>query len=219
MQRRTTLRVVVAAAVLPLVGASCGGDADLGGSPTGSTGVTGSPSPTPVAAVELDTDGLALVAFGTSMDDALPMLVGALGEPVDEIREQGDLPFGYGDLDSTVRRVDFGGLYVVFGDWRSPYRDDGVMHTLGWGASEAATASGTPLWTPEGIGVGSSVAELRTALPSVDLTVDEGCTGPPWYFWSGPGSYLVSLSASPAEDGARVVGLFAGEQREGFATC
>ncbi len=60
---------------------------------------------------------------------------------------------------------------------------------------------------------------MEAALPSVDLTVDEGCTGPPWYFWAGPGSYLVSLSASPAEDGALVVDLFAGEQREGFATC
>jgi hypothetical protein len=169
--------------------------------------------------LELRTDGLALVAFGDPMQDALPVLVGALGEPVEEIREHGDLPYGYGDLDSTVRRVDFGGLYVVFGDWSSPYRDDGVMHTLGWGASEASTASGTALRTPEGIGVGSSVADLRTAMPSVDLTVDEGCTGPPWYFWAGPGSYLVSLSASPAEDGALVVGLFAGEQREGFATC
>ncbi|OFW77061.1 MAG: hypothetical protein A2Z48_00140 [Actinobacteria bacterium RBG_19FT_COMBO_70_19] len=63
------------------------------------------------------------------------------------------------------------------------------------------------------------MAELRTALPSVDLTVHEGCSGPPWYFWTGPGWYLVSLSASPTEDGALVVGLFAGEQREGVATC
>jgi len=46
------------------------------------------------------------------MVDALPLLVGALGGPVDEIREHGDLPYGYGDLDSTVRRVGFGGLYV-----------------------------------------------------------------------------------------------------------
>ena len=101
-----TLRILALASALPLVGASCGGDSDGGTSPSAAR----SSSTPPVTAVELRTDGLALVAFGDPMVDALPLLVGALGGPVDEIREHGDLPYGYGDLDSTVRRVGFGVL-------------------------------------------------------------------------------------------------------------
>ena len=219
MASRTAIGTRVLAAVLLLAGVGCeDGDADGSPSAPASSAPT-SASPTSAAALELRVDGLGLVAFGDPMRDALPVLVDALGPPISEIREHGDLPYGYGGMDATVRRLDFGGLYVVFGDWSTPYRDAGAMHVLGWGATAAVSGTGTQLETPEGMGVGSSVTDLREAMPSIDLTVDQGCGGPPWYFWAGPRSYLVSLSASPSQTDARVVGLFAGEQREGFVTC
>lgn len=218
MAGRTAIGML--AAVLLLAAVGCDDDGGGGGSPSvPAPSASTSASPTPAAALALRVDGLGPVDFGDAMRDAFPLLVDALGPPASESREHGDLPYGYGGMDATVRRLDFGGLYVVFGDWSTPYRDAGEMHLLGWGATAAVSGVGTPLETPEGIGVGSSVADLREAMPSIDLTVEPGCGGPPWYFWAGPGSYLVSLSASPSKAGAVVTGLFGGEQREGFATC
>ena len=209
-----------------LTAASCGrpaGPADGSGSPTATESPSPTSSPSAAPSIELRTDGLGAVEFGRPMEEAFPILVELLGPPVDEIRVHGDLPYGYGDLDSTVRRVDFGGLYAVFGDWETPYRDDGRMHLIGWGAFERRTANGTRPATPEGITMGASVAELRAAFgPSLDLTVEEGCGGAWWYFWvasESPYDLLVSLTGPPTDTASRLDGMTAGAQREGFVTC
>ena len=229
MKRRTAAGIWALVVMMAVVGSSCGQATERGQSPvpTGSPSATESPivmespsttqSTSPVRAIRLRTNGLGLARFGEPMVDVFPLLVEILGPPVDEIRMHGDLPYGYGGMDPTVRRVDFGGLYAVFGNWDTPYRDDGVMHLAGWGASERRTANGTVLPTPEGIAVGASVADLEEALgPSLDLSVHEGCTGPPWYFVAGSG-LVVNLTGSPSDPGSRLAALSARVQREGWA--
>ena len=229
MKRRTAVGIWALVMMMAVVGLSCGQatERERLPVPTGSRSgiespsVMESPSTTqsmsPARAVQLRTNGLGLARFGEPMVDIFPLLVEILGPPVDEIRMHGDMPYGYGDMDSTVRRVDFGGLYAVFGDWDTHYRDDGVMHLAGWGASERRTANGTVLSTPEGIAVGASVADLEEALgPSLDLSVHEGCTGPPWYFVAGSG-LVVNLTGSPSDPGSRLAALSARVQREGWA--
>ncbi|MGA9161333.1 MAG: hypothetical protein WB297_10800 [Actinomycetota bacterium] len=175
--------------------------------------------------VELRPDGLADFAFGRPMVEVLPGLVGLLGEPREDIRMHGDIPFGYGGMETTARVVTFGGLEVVFHDWSGYFREDGVMHLVAWGAEGRWTSAGVVLATPEGISVGDGVAELRTAfgpalhLPDVDLP---GCAGPPWYFAVEPGEpwgLIGSLDAPPSGPGAAVTRLSAGAQREGWMPC
>jgi hypothetical protein len=157
------------------------------------------------------------------MTEVLPALVAILGKPVDDAQMHGDLPLGYDGMNSTARSLDFGGLVVVFGDW-ADYADAGTMHLVGWGASGRRTANGTRLATPDGIRSGSTVADLEAAfgsslhLPHVD---QPGCGGPPWYFAVNPDvlDLIGSLTAPPSDPEARVDGLGAGSQREGWIPC
>ena len=105
------------------------------------------PPPTTVpvpAQVVLAPDGLGIVAFGDDGETVLATLAGVLGPPIDD-RPLGSCPSGEAD-----RLVQFAELAVLFGGGR----------LVAW---DVGPASGTlpPLATAEGIGVGSSVAELR----------------------------------------------------------
>ena len=105
------------------------------------------PATVPVPAqVVLAPDGLGIVAFGDDSETVLAALAGVLGPPVDD-RPLGSCPSGEAD-----RLVQFAELAVLFGGGRF----------VAWDVGPASGAL-PPLATAEGIGVGSSVAELRTA--------------------------------------------------------
>jgi hypothetical protein len=147
-----------------------------------------------VGRLEVHLDGPDGFAFGDAMTMVVPALIELLGAPIEDVRMHGDLPLGFGGADSTARTVDFGGLELVFGDWPTPYRDDGVMHLVAWGISARRTASGTRLLTRVGVDVGSSVAGLRDAFDSELELPPPWCHGPVWYFAVGP------------DDGAQLIG-------------
>ncbi len=156
-------------------------------------------------------DGLGDVPFGVVEAEALPRLIGVLGQqPDDEMTITGEMPGGFGG--TAVRFVDFGPLTVIFNDSQYAFRDDGEMHFAGW----VLGAPGPPGWvTPQGITVGSSVDELRAAfgdqlsLPSAPAE----CTGT-WIFGVGPGyvGFEGELSGPPGDAGSRVTSLAAGAQ-------
>jgi hypothetical protein len=154
--------LVVAASALPLLAAGCAGDdaGDLSRPEPTSTTVpavtsttapptsTAPPESTAEAAVQvvLAPDGLGLVAFGEDADAALARLAGVLGPPADD-RPLGRCPSGEAD-----RLVQFAELGVLFGGGRF----------VAWDVGPPAGAL-PPLATAEGIGAGSSLAELRRA--------------------------------------------------------
>jgi hypothetical protein len=116
------------------------------------------------------------------MTTVLPALVELLGEPVEDARMHGDLPLGYWGVDATARSVDFGGLVVVFGDWPTPYRDDGVMHAVSWGVTRRRTTNGTRLVPVGGISIGATVADLAARFGAALELPPGWCGGPVWYF-------------------------------------
>jgi hypothetical protein len=185
-----------------------------------------SESPSPVAGrLELSTDGVDGFSFGDPMTQVMRGLVELLGNPVDDVRVHGDMPMGWGDVDTTVRLVDFGGLRVVFEDWEGYFRSDGVMHLVSWSAGRHRTLGGTVLAVPGGISVRASVPDLMGAFgPSLHLpdVAQPGCAGPPWYFAvtpEEPWGLIGSLSGPPSDPETRVQGLGAGASDEGWIPC
>ncbi|HEV2070934.1 MAG TPA: hypothetical protein VGR26_14185 [Acidimicrobiales bacterium] len=153
--------VLAAAVTLSLLAGGCAGDGDelSRRQPTSTTApaATGTTAPAPPtsappttvpvpAQVVLAPDGLGIVAFGDDGETVLAALAGVLGPPVDD-RPLGSCPSGEAD-----RLVQFAELAVLLGGGRF----------VAW---DVGPASGTlpSLATAEGIGVGSSVAELRAA--------------------------------------------------------
>jgi len=113
--------------------------------------------------LELRTDGLGEFSFGDPMPRVFSELVGLLGEPDGDVRMHGDMPMGWGGMDTVVRIVDFEGLRVVFDDWEGYFRDDGVMHLVSWGVDARRASGGVRLVTAEEISVGANVVDLQEA--------------------------------------------------------
>ena len=113
------------------------------------------------AGVKLSRDGLGVASFGDDAEDALARLREAMGKPNTlskwlpmERSLWGACP------GSEVRGAKWGDLLVLFSD-RSELSDE--RHVSGWFLGGASVYGRTTLRTPEGIGLGSTVAELRTA--------------------------------------------------------
>ncbi len=168
------------------------------------------PSP-PTGELVLRSDGLGVVAFGEPLETALPALTKAVGsQPTADSTTTGVMPQGFGG--STVRFVSFGQLTVIFSDG-GYYRDDGVMYFAGWSLGGPGQAS----WaTPQGITIGSTVDDLRTAYGDqlrLPPAPDE-CAGGAWTFSVGPTAlgFEGELSGPPTDTLSTVTRLAAGAQ-------
>lgn len=135
----------------------------LGPAAEPSTTVSSTETAAPAGDVVLLSDGLGIVSFGERADVAVSRVIDALGrQPTGDFTASGDMPYGFGGPDATVRFVDFGGLSLTFTDW-GYYRDDREMHFAGWGFRSLEGTGLTTLTTPEGITVGSTVEGLQNA--------------------------------------------------------
>jgi hypothetical protein len=114
----------------------------------------------------LRADGLGAIEFGGPTASTMEAFVGVMGLPVpgEEYPYEGH----------PLRHVYWEdmGLAVVFSDYGF-YRDDGVEHLAGWihGRSVGDLAgwyrdpNSFPLHTAEGVGIGSTLSDLRSAYP------------------------------------------------------
>ena len=104
--------------------------------------------------VDATTDDEVLVGFGDDAGTALPLVSGALGEPV------GDSGWGADGACSAaeVRRLGWGGLQIVLA--RNSADDSGRF--VQW-YLDGLDSTVTSWWTLERIGIGSTVADLRAA--------------------------------------------------------
>lgn len=103
----------------------------------------------PVGDIVLGPLGLGVVDFGVEAATALAALEARLGPPVDD-RPLGSCPSGEVD-----RVVQFGELSVLTGV------TGGTERFVGWDLGASSTG-GSRLTTTEGIGIGTSLAELRS---------------------------------------------------------
>lgn len=181
----------------PSVPAATSPAAPTSPAPSSPAPATGTVPATP--AVVLSPDGVGVAKFGDDADTAIRALTAALGRPdrdtgyVGSFSEFGTCP---GD---KVRGVIWKDFTVLFAQGRTPARSDGRPHLLdfGYGTTGSSTPAQPKLATSKGIGLGSTLAEIRKAYGPVETYYDEitQSTGftigePPhqlFGFLSGPG--------------------------------
>lgn len=138
-----------------------------------STSPTTSTSVPSVEDLRLWSGGIGDVRFGVDPEGVISYMSRRLGEPTEDS--------GYIDSYSTfgscpgsrVRGVRWGDLQLLFGDESTVV--DGRLHFFSWkyGPKSRATPVPDGLRTESGITLGSTVADLRKAHPSVQIFSDE----------------------------------------------
>lgn len=147
------------------------------------------------ATVELTDEGIQAgsiwLPFGHDDDETVATLMSIFGPPssdsgwVDSITE-GGAQFGVCPS-PHVRGVSWGdagtvSLQLLFTDSDTDFWTGGVEHFFTFYYSDSADPMG--LTTPEGIGVGSSLGELKTAYDPAKIIIDEAFFDPGLGFWS-----------------------------------
>jgi hypothetical protein len=126
----------------------------------------------PTSGVILAADGVGVAAFGDEPDAAVAAVTAILGEPT---QDSGWVePFTISACPGTeYRRVSWGAFSLQFSDQSS--KADGRRHLFGYEYGEVGRTDATPagIVTAEGIGVGSTVAELKSAYPGVSVVAGE----------------------------------------------
>lgn len=159
--------------------------------PTTTTAAPTTVAPEPVV---LRPDGVGALPFGTEAEVMLTYLTARLGTPnVDSGWVAApSSPFGVCP-GSQVRGLRWGPLQVLLGD-----EGNATRHLFSWVYATALLPANEPvgaaggLQTPEGIGLGSSIADLFAAFPS--LTVSTDVYGPT-YSTGGLVGYAGTLSS------------------------
>jgi hypothetical protein len=141
--------------------------------------VTTAESATTTTSVEpaiLHAGGVGAVDFGTPMDEALAVLAVTLGTPdeVERVELDEEMCCGRGEADSVgcIRLMGWAtwqqlGLRLTFSDWGGDSPEPAPPRLDRWEAFAAGVA------TVEGIGVGSTVDDLRRAYPEVQFGIEQ----------------------------------------------
>ena len=148
--------------------------------PTEAPATTVAPSTTVApATVVLARDGLGVVPFGTDADGAVAALTAVLGPPTEDTGWVDPLTIST-CAGTELRRVSWGALSILLGDPAGT----GVRQVFASSYGNVTGVEPQPpgLVTPEGVGLGASVADLRAAYPGVVLNPgEEGLIEPSFF--------------------------------------
>jgi hypothetical protein len=160
--------------------------------------------------VVLERDGIGLVSFCADADPAIATVTAVLGAPDDDTGWADPLSIS-ACSGTEVRRVTWGSLDLYFGDV-SRFAE-GRQHFFGYSYGDVDGFDVAPpgLATPEGIGLGTSVAFLRAAYPAVSLIPGEESIQEPTFYVDDS---LRGLVTDVADDG--VVTVIIGGEACGF---
>jgi len=155
--------------------------------PSTSAAPSATPTPTPTpseeARVVLDGGGLGIAALGDRPEDVIEALNGRYGSPVEDSDWIPAGESGFGICPGTlVRVVDYGQLAVAMSDGPTDYGAAGQRHLFAYTVAarnpdDPAAEYGDGPQTAKGIGVGSTVLDLRAAFGG-GLVVREGQNDP-----------------------------------------
>lgn len=136
------------------------------------TAVATSAPPTTAAPVTLglQRDGLVVAALGTETEAAIAAVTGALGVPTEDTGWVDPLTIST-CAGTELRRVSWGVLSLLFGDPAGA----GARVFFAYSYGDVAGLGGQPagLLTPEGLGLGTLVTDLRVAYPAVTVNAGE----------------------------------------------
>ena len=133
---------------------------------------TAAPTQPPSEGLTLDGRGVGAASFGDDPDTAIAAVSGVLGDPTDDSGWVD--PFTISACPGNeYRRVSWGAFSLQFSDSTSVA--DGRRHFFGYEYGEVGSTDVQPpgLETSEGIGIGSTVAELKQAYPGVAVFAGE----------------------------------------------
>ena len=160
-------------------------------------------SPAPLVAVGLNTDGLGDVLFGIDPQTVIEDISALFGGPDLDSDWIPATPNVYGTCPgTTMRAVGWGSLVVIFIDDASDL--GGWFYTYTYGYDYAENEGGVDpreldLRTPEGIGLGATVAELGRAF-GPDLSSDGDTELDVWSFTAATAGFRGLLSGPDPED-------------------
>lgn len=138
------------------------------------------------AKVELTDEGIQAgdqwIYFGYDDDDAVTHISGVLGAPSKDTGWIG--PVGdYGVcLGPKMRAVEWGSLVTLYTNGDTDFWFGGVEHFYGFYYTDITDPP--DLRTPQGIGIGSSLGQLKAAYDSAKIVIDEAFFDPSVGFWS-----------------------------------
>lgn len=178
------------------------------------------PTPTPEATEEervvLDGEGLGIARFGDAPEDVIEALNGRYGSPD---RDSDWVPAAsgqFGACPGTVARgVYYGQLFVLLTDGETPYGPEGQRHLTFYQVTvegeDPAAEYGDGPQTVEGIGVGSTVADLQAAFGGGVVTQEDERLGPLYTVSDAAGAELLSGSLTDTSEAGVVTAVSAGQ--------
>lgn len=162
--------------------------------------------PEAVAELVLRQDGIGTKSFGAPADEVVAHVTSLAGAPTVDSGWLDALDSPYGACPGPrVRVVQWGQLQLYFGDESDVSTEPGHFYYYSYGAFTDQPPAPEGLLTADGIGLGSTVAEIRAAYPEAEMYDD------PLYgagFIVTPGG--TSGTLTDATDIGRVTVLFGG---------
>jgi hypothetical protein len=136
------------------------------------TTTTRGPTTTTLPPIVLESDGLGIVDLGATVDETIEIIASRLGGADSDsgwVNATGSFGTCPGNI---VRVVRWASLRLFFSDGPTEFGED-ARHFFFYSQSPVETDTVIDLKTEEGIGIGSTVAELRAAYgPSVTISSD-----------------------------------------------
>ena len=148
------------------------------------------------ARLSLLPDGIGDARFGAVPDDVTAFISGILGTPTKDT--------GWVDAasrtcrGSQVRFVSWGDLTLSFGDESDIATERQHFYSWTFGPPSGTSISPAGLMTPERIGIGSTVAQLRAAYPASQFIEGDDVNTPRAILPSGVVAYLTDTSDAGA---------------------
>ena len=135
-------------------------------------------------------DGLGDAVFGAQADEVIDYIRSIAGPPTSD-SGWADPFSAFGVCPGTeVRGVTWGDLLVLFSDDSAVASGRRHFFSYSYGPAFADTPRPAAMRTPEGITVGSSLAELRSAYPTVVVTPGDEIFGPHFHVTDNLNGFL-----------------------------